>query len=368
MPQWLPSFVAPFLTLSYPVDRPANPDSFPNSSYYSTGPLDACFIVSCIIFMAGFRDALRLGVFEPFARWQLTRGRRRHSIPEKDALKSEKQSLNGNGAHQNGSSLIQEANGHDVGDLASYSLTSKEDRKINRSVLRFAEQGYSWVYWTFSWCLGMYVYMNLPTEVFNPTAAWENYPHIPLPGPVKALYLIQAAFYIHQVLVLNAEAHRKDHWQMMTHHVITIGLILLSYYYNFNRIGCMIMVIMDWCDIVFTLAKMFRYLEMSTACDVAFVFFLLSWFMTRHVLFIYVLKSTYYDLPRVVSFDWKPEQGYRFVYSTYVIFNSLLFALQIIQILWAFMICRVAWRVVTGKGAEDERSDDEGEPGGKKRR
>ena len=32
---------------------------------------------------------------------------------------------------------------------------------------------------------------------------------------------------------------------------------------------------------------------------------------------------------------------------------------QFIQILWFFMICRVAWRVVSGQGAEDTRSDDE---------
>lgn len=29
------------------------------------------------------------------------------------------------------------------------------------------------------------------------------------------------------------------------------------------------------------------------------------------------------------------------------------------QCIWFWMICRVAWRVVSGKGAADERSDDE---------
>jgi very-long-chain ceramide synthase len=35
----------------------------------------------------------------------------------------------------------------------------------------------------------------------------------------------------------------------MTHHVITIALMVCSYFYNFTRVGCMIMVLMDWCDI-----------------------------------------------------------------------------------------------------------------------
>lgn len=54
---------------------------------------------------------------------------------------------------------------------------------------------------------------------------------------------------MHQVLILNAEERRKDHWQMMAHHVITIVLMFLSYFYNFTRVGSLIMVLMDYCDI-----------------------------------------------------------------------------------------------------------------------
>jgi very-long-chain ceramide synthase len=85
--------------------------------------------------------------------------------------------------------------------------------------------------------------------MFNPVHLWLNYPHIPLAGPVKFYYLTQTAFYLHQVLILNAEARRKDHVQMMGHHVITILLMGLSYFSNFTRVGCLIMVLMDYCDI-----------------------------------------------------------------------------------------------------------------------
>ena len=71
--EWLPSFLVPFITLSYPTERPAEPDSFHDYSYYKGGILDLCFIVTCIAVMAILRDALRLGVCEPFARWYLTR-------------------------------------------------------------------------------------------------------------------------------------------------------------------------------------------------------------------------------------------------------------------------------------------------------
>lgn len=90
---------------------------------------------------------------------------------------------------------------------------------------------------------------NLPTRVLDPVDLWLNYPHVPLAGTVKFYYLTQTAFYLHQVLILNAEARRKDHYQMMAHHVITIVLMVTSYAYNFTRIGCVIMVLMDCCDI-----------------------------------------------------------------------------------------------------------------------
>ncbi len=76
-----------------------------------------------------------------------------------------------------------------------------------------------------------------------------GYPHMPVAGPLKIYYLTETAFYLHQMLVLNAEAKRKDHWQMMAHHFITVFLMGTSYYYNFTRVGCLIMVLMDFCDI-----------------------------------------------------------------------------------------------------------------------
>ena len=51
------------------------------------------------------------------------------------------------------------------------------------------------------------------------------------------------------MLILNAEARRKDHWQMMAHHVITVILVIGSYSYNYTRVGCLIMFLMDLCDV-----------------------------------------------------------------------------------------------------------------------
>jgi len=291
-----------------------------------------------------------LGLMEPLARWKLTRDLEQ-SRKTKIDLANARGLANGEGnGHSNGNAVY----GNDRS-----STTRTEDPKMHRKVIRFAEQGWSVIYYTLTWCYGLYVHVNLPTKLSDPTDLWLNYPHIPLAGPVKFYYLIEAAFYLHQVLIINAEARRKDHIQMMTHHVLTIALIGASYFTNFTRVGCLILVLMDWCDIWLPLTKMLRYIDLSTLCDVTFTWFLVSWFITRHVLYVFVvIRSTYSDAPRLLKIEWAPERDLFYTETAWIVFFALLCALEAIQIIWCWMICRVAWRVVRGGGADDERSDD----------
>ncbi|KAJ7638766.1 TLC domain-containing protein [Roridomyces roridus] len=347
-------YLTPFFTLSHATDTPQHTDSFHDSTYYKTGPKDVCLLISFMIVMAVLRDVLRLGVFEPFARWKLTR----------DLEAKRSKPMNGNGhtnGHANGHSNGH-ANGHSNGH-ANGNATKKELHLLRRSVLRFAEQGWPAIYYPVQWCFGLYINYHLPTRMFEPTSLWIGYPHIPIAAPIKSTTLPRRQFYTHQMLVLNAEARRKDHWQMMAHHVITVFLMGASYFFNFTRVGCLIMVLMDWCDIFFPIAKMTRYLNLpQIVSDSLFAHFIVSWFITRHVLFMIVIVSTYIDLPRLVTLEWAPHLG-RFLSREYwIIFCACLTALEALQVLWFAMACRVAWRAITtGAGADDVRSDDEGE-------
>ncbi|KAF9226491.1 longevity-assurance protein [Gyrodon lividus] len=357
-PEYLPSFLVPFFTLSYPTSLPVDPDSFHDSQYYNTGILDGCLIISFIAVMALLRDITRIYLMEPFAKWKLTR----------DWQRSQQEKLKPNGAavgvpngSMNGSSAQNGHASHGNGDHVELKMSKRDARKIHRSMLRFAEQGWSFIYYSINFLYGVYVNHGLPTRVLHPTDLWLNYPHIPLAGPVKFYYLTQTAFYLHQALILNAEARRKDHVQMMAHHIITIILMVSSYAYNFTRIGCLIMVLMDCCDIFLPLAKMLRYIAYYTLCDLTFIVFLISWFVTRHVLFVIVIKSFCVDSIHLVSEMWAPERGNYISDLTHKAFSVLLVSLQILQIIWFGMICRVAYRVLTGQGASDDRSDEEEE-------
>lgn len=68
-------------------------------------------------------------------------------------------------------------------------------------------------------------------------------------GTMKFYYLAQFAFWLQQIVVVNIEERRKDHWQMFTHHIVTCALILLSFGYNQTRVGNVILVIMDVVDL-----------------------------------------------------------------------------------------------------------------------
>lgn len=47
------------------------------------------------------------------------------------------------------------------------------------------------------------------------------------------------------------EARRKDYWQILTHHLVTIALIAASYAYHHTRVGTVILVLMDVIELIF---------------------------------------------------------------------------------------------------------------------
>lgn len=155
-PEWLPSFLVPFFTLSYPTPPPAAPDSFPNSSYYGTGLLDFCFIITCIAVMAVLRDAARLLVFEPLAKWKLTRDLQRKK--RLDHAAATKANGGANGEAQSTGSAKESGRATSVG-----AFTKRERRMLHRSVLRFAEQGWVFIYYTCQWIFGLVSELNALT-------------------------------------------------------------------------------------------------------------------------------------------------------------------------------------------------------------
>jgi acyl-CoA-dependent ceramide synthase len=50
------------------------------------------------------------------------------------------------------------------------------------------------------------------------------------------------------------EERRKDHWQMFSHHITTILLLVGSYSYHLTPVGNVILILMEPSDIVFSVS------------------------------------------------------------------------------------------------------------------
>jgi acyl-CoA-dependent ceramide synthase len=132
-------------------------------------------------------------------------------------------------------------------------------------------------------------------------------------------------------------------------------------------------------------AKCLKYLGYSKLCDFVFGLFMLTWVIARHVLYIMVCWSVYSDIPQTIEYGcYKGKNGSiigpfpapdRFQHliepfrdpEGVVCWNdkikwgflTALILLQAITLMWFWLICQVAVKVLRGGEADDSRSDDE---------
>ncbi|KAL8834296.1 MAG: hypothetical protein Q9176_007574 [Flavoplaca citrina] len=256
--------------------------------------------------------------------------------------------------------------------------------KNQKDKTRFAEQAWILIYDSTFWSLGMYI-MCHSDHWLNLRQLWTNWPDREMRGLFKWYYLVQFAFWVQQIVVVHIEKRRKDHWQMFTHHVITCILLFTSYGYHQSKVGNTILCLMDAVDILFALAKILKYLNFQTACNIAFGIFMVVWFGARHVLYMLVCWSVYKDIPKEITYGcyhgtnanlkgpsnvpdhfdhlvqpFKDPQGL-VCWNNGIkwAFLATLLTLQVILLIWFGMIVRVALKVLKGGEAEDSRSDDE---------
>ncbi len=216
---------------------------------------------------------------------------------------------------------------------------------------------------------------------------WRHWPTREMSGLSKWYYLVQFAFWLQQIVVVHIEERRKDHVQMFTHHIITCTLIFLSYGYHQTKVGNLILCLMDVVDLFLPAAKILKYIKWDKTCDVAFGVFMVTWFVARHVLYLTVCWSVYSHIPQEINYgcyrggDLDLEgplpvpndfdhltQPFRdpvglVCWNSQIkwVFLALLLALQCVMLVWFTIILKVAYKVISGQGADDTRSDEEEE-------
>jgi len=206
-------------------------------------------------------------------------------------------------------------------------------------------------------------------------------------GLRKWYTLVQYAFWLQQIMVINIEKKRKDYWQMFTHHIVTTLLIFTSYGYHQTKVANLIFCIMDIIDVVLAVAKCLKYVGHDTLSDIMFGLFMLVWLATRHIMFMIMCWSVYADILKTIAYGcysgrngaingpFPPPNRFAHLFEPFrdpegvVCWNdkikwgflSALLFLECIMLMWFYMIVQVALKVVRGGQADDVRSDDEGE-------
>ncbi|KAK0945393.1 sphingosine N-acyltransferase lag1 [Friedmanniomyces endolithicus] len=239
---------------------------------------------------------------------------------------------------------------------------------------RFMEQFYTAIYFGVVGPLGFWVMSRTPVWYFNTVGMYEGYPHRAHEALFKAYYLLQASYWSQQalVLMLQLEKPRKDFKELVLHHIITLALIWCSYRFHFTYIGVAVYVTHDVSDFFIATSKIFNYLDFWITGPY-FVMFLCIWAYLRHYINLLVLKTLLppgripYTNIRTGEFatvgpyelNWELQQ-YKSSVSQPMVF-LLLASLQTINIIWFFLLVRIALRYLIKGEQKDERSEDEAE-------
>ncbi|XP_039652466.1 ceramide synthase 5 isoform X2 [Perca fluviatilis] len=167
-------------------------------------------------------------------------------------------------------------------------------------------------------------------------------------------YVTELAFYWSLMFSQFTDIKRKDFKIMFIHHLATVGLISFSYVNNMTRVGSLVMCVHDASDFLLEAAKLANYAKYQRLCDSLFIMFSVAFFITRLVIYpVWVLNSTMFESWAIVG-----------PYPSWWLFNFLLLVLQVLHIIWFYLIARIAVKaMLRGKVCNDVRSDIESSSG-----
>ncbi|KAI0480771.1 longevity assurance proteins LAG1/LAC1 [Xylariaceae sp. FL0804] len=225
---------------------------------------------------------------------------------------------------------------------------------------RFMEQAYTAIYFAFLGPAGMYVMSRTPVWYFNTVGMYEYFPHKTHEAVFKFYYLFQAAYWAQQaiVLLLGMEKPRKDYYELVGHHIVSLVLIALSYRFHFTYMGLAVYVTHDISDFFLATSKVLNYIDHYLVGPYFFLF-MCVWIYLRHFLNLRIIWSLFTEFRTVGPYElnWETEQ-YKCDIA-FVITFSLLASLQALNLFWLFFILRIAYRFVVYSTAEDDRSEAE---------
>jgi hypothetical protein len=241
--------------------------------------------------------------------------------------------------------------------LLSYTLSPKG---FSVSKLRkLHESCYYWAWHSISTCMVLCVsaheaWFTIMIRSGDGRWALVDWPHTMSRG-VRWLYLVELSFWLSCIAFIAFETRRNDSVQMALHHVATVGLIAISYFLGYYRIGLVVLAIHDVSDVTLYAGKYFNYMGYMKLSDLIFGLFVIVFFATRFIFFPNVLRAAWGPVT-----GYLPEVDYR-QFPGSIILPSLLSVLQALHVFWLVLVFKVLHKklIKPSEPAKDIRSDEE---------
>lgn len=215
------------------------------------------------------------------------------------------------------------------------------------TLAKFTESSWRFTFYCSIFAYGLYTLSDKPW-LWDTKHCWYGYPHHSMTSDVWWYYMVELGFYTSLTFSQFMDIKRKDFAQMFVHHIVTILLLVFSWSSNLTRIGTIVLIVHDFADCPLEAAKMAKYIHKQRLGDMLFVVFTLAWIVSRLGLYPYrVIYSTAFEAVTCTA-----------MFPAYYIFNGLLCALQVLHIVWTWMIIRVALQAISSRQVKDIRSDD----------
>lgn len=101
-------------------------------------------------------------------------------------------------------------------------------------------------------------------------------------------------------------------------------------------------------DFLLEAAKLANYAKYQRLCDTLFVIFSAVFMVTRLGIYpLWILNTTLFESWEMIG-----------PYPSWWLFNGLLLVLQVLHVIWSYLIARIAFKaLIRGKVSKDDRSD-----------
>ncbi|XP_029436091.1 ceramide synthase 2 [Rhinatrema bivittatum] len=213
---------------------------------------------------------------------------------------------------------------------------------------KFREASWRFTFYLLAFVAGLAVLVDKPW-FSDLREVWKDFPRQTLLPSQYWYYMVELGFYWSLLFRVASDVKRKDFKEQIIHHLATITLISFSWCANYIRVGTLVMAVHDASDYLLESAKMFVYAGWKETCNNIFIVFAAVFIVTRIIIFPFWIIHCTWVYPVEV---YQPFFGYYF-------FNVLLVILQCLHVFWAYLILCMAYKFITGKLLEDERSDRE---------